>query len=272
MFKDCFQDYFQDYLIRWKLTADGEAIMTHTSRLLPVRQGGLPAMLKIAVEAEEKFGGGLMRWWDGDGAARVLAHEGDALLLERAEGEKSLTEMARNGRDDEACRILCGVVSRLHAPRNRPTPTVIALTDWFRELAPAAAKHGGILSLCADTAQELLAKPQEEVVLHGDIHHGNILDFGTRGWLAIDPKRLGGERGFDYANLFCNPDRATATVPGRVARRATLVAEAAGLERRRLLQWILAYSGLSAAWTLNGTMPAHQWEIAQEAAAELQKL
>ena len=65
-------------------------------------------------------------------------------------------------------------------------------------------------------------------VLHGDIHHDNILDFGKRGWLAIDPKRLQGERGFDYANLFCNPDladpsRPIAASPGRFARRLEIV-------------------------------------------------
>ena len=266
-----YSDVFEDCLARWQLTPDGEPIETHTSRLLPVRFGGLPAMLKIALEPEEKFGGGLMRWWDGDGAARILAHEGDALLMERADGKKSLVEMARNGGDDEACRIVCGVVSRLHAPRSRPAPAVIPLADWFSELAPAAARHGGILALCSATAQALLAKPQNTAALHGDIHHGNILDFGTRGWLAIDPKRLGGERGFDYANLFCNPDQETATAPGRLARRAALVAAAAGLERRRLLQWVLAYSGLSAAWMLNaGMTPGWQLDVAAAAAIELQ--
>ena len=261
---------FEDYLTLWELTPDGEPITTPTSRLLPVIHQNAPAMLKIAVDAEEKFGGGLMRWWDGNGAARVLAQGGDALLMERAMGNAALADLARTGGDDEACRIICEVVTRLHAPRERPAPPVVPLAQWFEELTPAAAKHGGILSLCAGAAQELLAAPQDMVVLHGDIHHGNILDFGPRGWLAIDPKRLGGERGFDYANLFCNPDRETAAAPGRVARRAEIIAEAARLDRRRLLMWALAWSGLSAAWMLGaGTTPNGQLEIASQAAAEL---
>ncbi len=51
---------FNEYLDRWCLTPDGNAIITRGSRLLPVRQSGVPAMLKMAVEAEEKFGGFLM--------------------------------------------------------------------------------------------------------------------------------------------------------------------------------------------------------------------
>ncbi len=259
---------FRDYLTRWQLTPDGEPITTPTSHLLPVLFNTFPAMLKIAIVPEEKSGGKLMAWWDGDGAARVLAQDGDALLLERALGTASLAEMACNDRDDDACRIICGVVARLHTPRQQPPPAV-PLTHWFRELAPAAKQRGGILTLCAETAQELLSEPQDEVVLHGDIHHGNILDFG-RGWLAVDPKGLFGERGFDYANLFCNPTGETATAPGRLARRADVVAAAAYLDRRRLLKWVLAWSGLSAVWMLSdGAFPNHALKIASEAAAEL---
>jgi streptomycin 6-kinase len=134
--------------------------------------------------------------------------------------------------------------------------------------------HGGILADCAATARELLASEREVAVLHGDIHHGNILDFGPRGWLAIDPKGLIGERGFDYANLFCNPDAAVALAPGRLAREVDVVAEAAGLERQRLLQWIMAYAGLSVAWFLEDG----EWEqaktplaVAELAASELRQ-
>jgi len=97
-------------------------------------------------------------------------------------------------------------------------------------------------ALTARSARELLATPRDVAALHGDIHHDNILDFGARGRLAIAPKGLLGERGFDYANIFCNP-KETAAAPGRLSRQASTVAEASGLERVRLLQWILAYAG-----------------------------
>jgi streptomycin 6-kinase len=261
---------FAPYLARWDLTPDGEPIVTHSSRLLPVRRDGVPAMLKIATAAEERWGANLMEWWDGDGAARVLARDGDALLLERALGDASLDEMARDGRDDEASRIICAVAARLHTPRHRPPPALVPLPRWFAELESAAARHGGVLIQAAAAARELLAAPRDIVVLHGDLHHGNVLDAGPRGWLAIDPKGLVGERGFDFANTFCNPDEAVATAPGRLACQATVVAAAAGLERGRLLKWILAYAGLSAAWTLgDGEEPTLALAVAELAAAEI---
>jgi streptomycin 6-kinase len=53
---------FGDYLERWQLMPDGEPIITRSSRLLPVRLGGVPAMLKIALLDEERIGGLLMQW------------------------------------------------------------------------------------------------------------------------------------------------------------------------------------------------------------------
>lgn len=241
---------FDPYLERWSLVADGAPLSTHSSDLLPVLWQGMPAILKVAREKEERFGAFLMEWWNGDGAARVYGREGDALLLERATGERSLLAMAMNGEDDEASRIMCRTAARLHEPRREPLPELVALEDWFRELEPAARTHGGTLADCAATAAYLLSEPREITVLHGDIHHGNILDFGQRGWLAIDPKRLRGERGFDYANIFANEDLPTITGPQRLRRQLAVVSEAAAIEPRRLLQWIAAYSGLSAAWFL----------------------
>src|SRR5262249_7632148 len=157
----------------------------------------------------------------GDGAAPVIAHDDGVLLMERATGVQSLETMARSGEDDEATRIICAVADRLHAPRAKPLLEMIPLEQWFEALLRAGASHGGVLQKAHDTARELLADQQEVSVLHGDLHHGNVLDFGDKGWLAIDPKRVIGDRGFDYANIFCNPDAGffdrnapVATAPG----------------------------------------------------------
>lgn len=269
---------FEAHLTRWDLVPDGAPIVTHAAHLLPVVKDGQPAMLKLSYEAEERLGGVLMEWWGGDGAARVLARDGDALLMERATGSASLSDMARHGQDDEACHILCATAARLHAPRSKPLPELTPLADWFNNLWPAADRYGGILARSAETARALLAHPREVGALHGDLHHGNVLDFGMRGWLAIDPKHLIGERGFDFANIFTNPDladptRPVATQPGRFARRLDAVAAASGLERRRLLAWVLAWTGLSASWFLDDDDPLAEinLRIAALAIAELDR-
>ncbi|MGS0894796.1 aminoglycoside phosphotransferase family protein [Burkholderia stagnalis] len=261
---------FDPYLHRWGLVPDGAPILTASGGLLPVVWRARPAMLKIATCDEERRGNALMTWWNGEGAARVWRHDGDAILLERARPAPSLAGHAATGRDDDAMRIACDVVARLHAHR-APEPRGLApLRDGFAALL----SHDGAddtLRRSAATARALLSAPRvDEVVLHGDIHHGNILHFGTRGWLAIDPKGLRGERGFDYANLFCNPAHEIAVDPVRFEQRVACVAEVAKLDRRRLLQWIHAWAGLSAVWLMEDALsPDTRLRVAQLAAHAL---
>jgi len=111
---------FDDYISRWNLIPDGDKIVTHSSRLLPVQYQGLSAILKIAISSEERWGNLLMVWWNGEGAARVLLHDDHALLMERAIERKSLVEMAQHGQDDEASHIICSVVAKLHTSKENP--------------------------------------------------------------------------------------------------------------------------------------------------------
>jgi streptomycin 6-kinase len=265
----------EPYLQKWGLTSAGEPIVTHTSQLLPVLFQGQPAMLKVTDAADEKHGHLLMRWWAGNGAAQVLAYDDGAILLERATGPRSLVTLASEGLDAEATQIICDVARELHAPRRAPPLGLVPLTAWFEPLAPTAQAHGGILVQATEAAAELLASQRAIVPLHADLHHENILDFGERGWLAIDPKRVIGDRTFEYTILFCDPDLGLphltiARRPEIFAQRLKTVSEAADLKVRRLLLWILAWAGLSAAWRLGDNLdPEIELQVAEMALAAL---
>lgn len=267
------------WLNRWDLIPDGKKMITHTSSLLPVKTAkhGINAMLKVTDDADEQTGNALMAWWEGHGAAKVIAHENDAILLARATGTGSLATMSRSGQDSEACRILCATANRLHTPSTKPLPKLTSLHEWFSSLKPAAVKYDSTLTLCAEISEELLSSPRDIVVLHGDLHHGNVLDFETSGWLAIDPKGLIGERGFDFANIFTNPDLdnpvpPVATIPEIFKQRLSIVTEMANLEQERLLKWIIAWCGLSTVWSLEShDASSIAFEVAKLAIAELDK-
>lgn len=246
-------DLFETHLRKWGAQPDGEPFTTNGSCLLPVQVDGLPAMMKIARHIEERLGGLVMAWWNGHGAARVYAHDelAGVLLMERATGASDLLEMARVGDDDQASRIVCATLALLHEKRNAAVPKdLFTLDRFFASLRSMAQHEGGLMAECAVIANQLLSTQREHVVLHGDAHHSNILDFGQRGWLAIDPKGVIGERYYDYVNVLCNPDLHTSTDPVRLARQVDVVASAAGLDRHRLLQWVMAHAALSAAWFL----------------------
>jgi streptomycin 6-kinase len=196
---------WHDHLERCGLTPDGEPIITPTSSLLPVRGARVPGMLKISVLDEERCGGRLMHWWCGHGAARVLAPSDDAILMERAEQALGLVDRARHSGDAEASRTICAVLAQLHVHRAMPPPARLPLAAWFDALPRVAEAQGGILGVAATMASTLLTAQQDVGPPHGDMHHGNVLHFGQRGWLAIDPKGLIGERTFDYATSSATP-------------------------------------------------------------------
>ena len=261
---------FQVWFERWGLVADGEPFGTGYTQnwLQPVRRAGQAAMLKLCFSEHERVGAALMSCWSGDGAAPVLAHEDHALLMLRANGS-SLAAMATSGADEQATTIICDLVGRLHrAPQ--PPMQLPTLEGRFAAQAERARSFGGVLNHAWDVATDLLAVPQDVRTLHGDVHHGNVLDFGDLGWLAIDPQGVVGERAYDYANLLKNPDRDTALAPGRLARQIDLIAETAGLPPRRLLQWALAHAALSACWSLeDGMDPSFALQVAELAAGLL---
>lgn len=241
------------WLRRWRLHPDGDAETTSYSTLIPVRtEDGAPAMLKLAHVDEEARGAELLVALDGHGVARVLRHDGAAILLERATGTRDLIAMVRAGDDDGATRILCGVADRLHAETARvlelpDPPELVDLETWFRQLFAHADELGPLHRAGAAVARRLLDEARDPVVLHGDLHHGNVLDFGERGWLAIDPKGLIGDAEFDVCNVLCNPHE-RALAPGRLARQFAVVVDATGFGDRRLRDWLVAWCALSSTW------------------------
>lgn len=250
------------WLDRWRLRPDGEMRITGSSTLIPVRtESGAPAMLKIAYVDEEVRGGELLERLHGEGVARVLRRLDATVLLERATGGRDLVRMVGAGHDDDATRVLCEAAGRIHrapveALRAPPSP-LVDLPTWFRELFAHADELGALHRRGADLARGLLDDPLDTVVLHGDVHHGNVLDFGERGWLAIDPKGLVGERAFDYCNILCNPSHARALAPGRFERQFGVIIEATSLDPGRFASWVVAWCALSSTWFAMDDDPAH---------------
>ena len=240
-------------LRKWNLLSDGCLLETDSSWLLPVRYLGRQAMLKmLKPTTDERAAADLLRYFAGSGAVRLYATDDDALLMERAGNEVSLKTMALSGGDDRVAEILADCVMQLHAPRESPVPSGLTpLRQWFRSLFAREAQLP-ILARCADVAQRLLTAEHDNTVLHGDLHHDNVLH-SVRGWLAIDPKGLIGERTYEVANLLGNPWPHGEIVhhPSRMLRLAELYSRRLGLDHRRVLGFAFAHAGLAASWSMD---------------------
>ena len=99
--------------------------------------------------------------------------------------------------------------------------------------------------------RELSGSQGESVVLHQDLHAGNILRAAREPWLAIDPKPLVGERPFDAAALLRDRLSGLAEPHARVlvGRRLDILVERHGLDRERTRRWGIAHA---LAWGVSG--------------------
>ncbi len=261
-------------LKKWNLARPVEIDRSRTSTVYRVRQhDGAPAVLKCLTRvgvADERQGAALLEWYGGDGAVRLIAADEAAHLLEFADGSL-LSDLARDGRDDEASYVICNVVERLHGARVAPAPSDLTpLRRRFRTLFEKAEsdRKAGQVTLFVEAARcadVLLREECLQVPLHGDLHHDNIMHSSARGWLAIDPKGLIGDPCYDVANIFCNPVGAPEiTANGRrIGELADRFAVALGQDQDRIRRYAFAHAALSSTWTLlEGGDPAERMDVA----------
>ncbi len=113
--------------------------------------------------------------------------------------------MAMHGEGDEASRIIYDTVCKLHAPRTLSLPDLFLSTRSFRELASAARAYSGNTRWVLWRGSRLArGDPTIRSFCTVTFIKASSLDFERHCWLAVDPKELYDERGFDYANAFAS--------------------------------------------------------------------
>lgn len=212
------------------------------------RDDGSKAVLKLGVadghlDAEAEA----LRLFDGQGAVRLLASDlgKGAFLLERADPGTPLTV------DDEPA--LFDVGRRLHrAPVSGDLPHLRTLRGAF-ERYPGGPIPQRMVDRAVELFDDLCDSAPRETVLHGDLHHGNVLRATREEWLAIDPHGLVGDPGYDGGAMLYNPDPSRrdpsllALVPGRIER----LAEHEPVDR--VVAWGFVMSVLSELWTVEAS-------------------
>lgn len=198
--------------------------------------------------------------WHGDGAVQLLDSDPrGAILLERAKPGDPLIQDAD---EDHALTLAAGVLKRLWLPRPDPAPFMTLAQEtinWSTSMPRRHEEAGrpferGLIAEAVDLIAELAPTQGEQVLLHGDLHLGNILDAGSGAWLAIDPKPLVGEREFDVTALIRDKQDELMGLPepGAVAllqHRFDLLSEALGCDRGRLRGWSIAVMVDYALWS-----------------------
>jgi len=249
-------DVFDRHMALWSLAPDGEPFATASSHILFVRAPRGPAVLKVFKPPREEARSSLaLRHYGGRGAVELIAFDEEAVLTRRAYPGTALSDLVRDGRDDEATDIVCEVAAALHA-RGRAAGALPAVAQWgadFGDHQRSARSHllpADLVEAARREFFDLCRSQSEPVLLHGDLHHDNILHDERLGWLAIDPKGALGEREYELGAALRNPFGSSDlyTDPGVMLRRVQRMAGRLGFNGGRVLRWCFAQAVLSAVW------------------------
>ena len=219
------------------------------------RADGTPCVLKVSPHVRETRSEiAALEAWRGHGAARLLAADAarGGLLLERIAPGTMLAATA-NLDDDAATHVAAELLRELWRPA-ADANGLIPLESW----CAAYDRNRDVLSRgvpgfptelfqrADDLRAHLLATSgYAVVVLHGDLHHFNILRSDRAGWLSIDPKGLCGDCHFDVCQFLLNPK----PMPVHVNRqRLERFCTDLHLDRERARQWCLVHAVLNACW------------------------
>lgn len=237
----------QELLDLWGLTLDP---MSRTygdwNRILFVRRRGTPFILKLVGDGHNAADeAAALSRWDGSGAVRLFEQTPDALLLERLDPNRSLSDLPLV----DALPRYADLLRQLSVPAPSGLPplastalTVSQLPDLPPEVLPP--DH---LELGRSLATDLADESPGNTLIHGDLHTGNILAGTRQPWLAIDPKPVAGHPERTLAELFWTRldemDNVSATL-------ATL-ARSAGLDPDRSRAWVIVRAASYLVWAVN---------------------
>jgi streptomycin 6-kinase len=206
-------------------------------------EAGTAVVLKVQLpDRDSEHEAEALRTWDGDGAVRLLAWDPErrAMLLERCVPGTPLAESDAA----DALGVLAGLLPRLWKPAGAPIRTLADEAAWWEadlerrwEGAARPFEHR-LVEAALDALGWLPGTEGEQVLVHQDLHGGNVLAAQREPWLAIDPKPLVGERAFSAAPIV----RSFELGHGRraVLHRLDRLSAELGLDRERACWWTVA--------------------------------
>jgi streptomycin 6-kinase len=251
----------------WQLVRDGPPYAGGmVSYVVPVVDAaGTPLVLKIQWPHREcEHEAAALAAWDGHGAIRLVRHDParHALLLERCAPGEPLHVLDHDAAIDAAVDVLGELLRPV--PAAHPFDTLAReAASWAVEIAEKSQRMGhpldrALVDHAIELAHGLASTQGEQVLLHQDLHAGNIVSAERAPWLAIDPKPIVGERELGAIALV-RGDELGMSEP-LMRRRLDQLASRLELDRSRVRDWAivqtLAWGDTHHRWAGEGTKVA----------------
>lgn len=212
----------------------------------------------------------------GDGIVQLLVadEQNGMLILERLLPGRSLLTVED---DAIACEIAADVMSRLWRRPTIPLDAWPTTGQWLERLSSESAWPAvvapAMLERARGMAAELHQSMDSPLLLHGDLHHANILAAKRQAWLAIDPKGVIGEPAFEVSAFLRNPIPHIASRPALekyLSKRMDVFAERLMLDRQRIQAWGFVGAMLATAWSIDAQ--SSDWRLFLACAQAMQAL
>lgn len=230
----------------------------------PAKQrDGTNVVLKIGFPKDREFKSEIsaLEVFKGEGIEQLLKEDSQnvAILIERISPGIPLSELAD---DEEATRILTKVMKKLWkpAPSENSFTTVLEwskdlfkVQEWFHGKTGPLPEH--LVLKAQQYFKDLSFSQDTPVLIHGDLHHDNVLSSERDGWLAIDPKGIIAEPYYEVAAMIRNPYEKLKDIQNLeplLERRIRILSEELGFDPLRIQQWCIAQCVLSAVWSMEG--------------------
>lgn len=219
--------------------------MTHSNQ---------PVVLKIACDEKSIIDEmHALQYFDGNGSIRFISHHAkyNALLLQQAIPGITLKTLYPS-QMEYVMNCYVDTMKKLHNKSLSNKNNYRHIRDWLSAIdhlsKDACPAH--LIKKAITLKNELLSSMANEIFLHGDLHHDNILKNEDE-WLAIDPKGILGEPEFEIAAfdfMYVNELSEKENVKNILAARVEQLAQKAKLNAKRIQDWIFVRLILMAAW------------------------
>lgn len=235
----------------WRVAIE-RTVATPSAMLVYGRRSAQPVVLEVVKTAGDEWRAGeVAALFGGRGVVQVLEHTEGAALYERLDPGEPLAALVLDGRDEQATDVIAMILGRM-SPQD-PPDWCPAVERWGEAFARYAARGdmrlpGELVDPARRIFAELCATQRNPALLHGHVHHYNVLSDRARGWCAIHPKGVVGELEYEIGAALRNPfDRPDLFASLDVAeRRLEQFGLALGIDVSRARGWAFAQAVLSA--------------------------
>ncbi len=195
-----------------------------------------------------------LKLFNGEGSINLISSndENMTMLLEQAVPGKRLNKLSE---DETQTKILASIIKRISrkVPEKHDFKLVSELSSHIPKYKKRFSGSNNPLSLYLLDKTEfmlngLISSTSNIVVMHGDLHQGNILSSDREGWLAIDPNGIVGDPCFETGAMMRNPYPTLAkktNLKEILIKRIEILADELNFERNRILQWSFVQTMLS---------------------------